>query len=172
MIDAGSLQVGVISKPHGVNGSLIMQLFPGRIKKITGNDPLFIEIDGQRIPFYIEELLSAGTDHMIVKLEFIDSVEEARSYSGCRVFIESKTADEVRQDEYEMLVGYTAVDEQKQLRAVVTGLMEQQQHRILVLDWKGREIMIPIAGEYLLAVDHSEKMIFLNIPGDLLSLNE
>jgi len=172
MVGAGHLQIGIISKPHGISGALNLQVTPGMAERIMEDSPLFIEIDGQRIPFYIEEILLADNDHLIVKLEFIDAIESAGNYTGCKIYIESEDTVGVQVTDLEKLLGYTAVDETKNFRATVKDFFEQNQNRILVLDFDGKEIMVPVADEVLTLVDHTRKIIQLNLPEGLIALNE
>ena len=47
----GGVKAGKISKPYGLHGELNMILDPEAGKQIETNNPLFINIDGQRVPF-------------------------------------------------------------------------------------------------------------------------
>ena len=70
------------------------------------------------------------------------------------------------------LIGYHAVDRDKEFDAIVTDFIDQNQNRILVLDFNGSEVMVPLSDEVILSIDHSEQIIDLNLPEGLIHLND
>ena len=173
MHNAEGLQLGVISKPHGLKGALNIIVNPFAADKIEKNNPLFIEIDGQRVPFFIQELqATVSEDHLVVKLEFINSLEEAKAFSGLKVFLDIKEQKKFANSDLNRLIGYQAIDENKNFRGTVTGFIDHNLNRILVIDFNGVEVMVPIADEVLLSIDDSGKIIKLSLPQGLIHLND
>ena len=171
MHNAEGVQLGVISKPNGLKGALNIIVNSEAADKTDRDNPLFIEIDGQRVPFFIEDLHVASHDHLVVKLEFINSIDEARAYSGCKVYLDLKPDKKIDIDNLNILVGYTATDEGIGFRGIVTAFIDHSMNRILLIDYKGVEVMVPVADEVLLSVDHKRKQISLKLPEGLISLN-
>ncbi len=84
----GGVKAGKISKPYGLQGDVHIILIPVVAQKLKPGNPLFIDLDGQRVPFFMESVDLVGPEQAIVKVEFISSVEEARKLIGCDVYID------------------------------------------------------------------------------------
>ena len=81
-------KAGTISKPYGLRGEVNILLEPEAGKYIEPDHPLFIDIDGQRVPFFVEEVELVSADQAIVKFEFIESLEEAKKVAGCSLYFD------------------------------------------------------------------------------------
>ena len=165
------MQLGVISKPHGLKGALNIIVNPDLARYLTEDNPLFIDMDGQRVPFFVEDITEVAKDHFIIQLEFINSLEEAKSYTGRKVFLEEGTGKGSQVLDPGMLIGYRAVDRARDFKAVVSDFIDQNRNRLLVLDADGEELLVPMAEEIILSIDQKEKIIHLNLPVGLLDLN-
>jgi 16S rRNA processing protein RimM len=165
------MQLGVISKPHGLKGALNIIVNPGLARYVAQDNPLFIDMDGQRVPFFVQEISEVADDHFIVKLEFITSLEEAKSYTGKKVYLEEGTGKGSHEVDPGMLIGYRAIDRSRDFEAVVHDFIDQDRNPLLVLDADGKELLVPMADELILAIDKKGKVIHLNLPEGLEDLN-
>ena len=172
MQDAGGLQPGTILKPYGLNGALNVAMDPEFARKIKINDPLFIEIDGQRVPFFVEDIPGGGDNFLIVKLEFINSLEEARRYTGLKVYRDLKTGSDEAENDLSRLVGYIAEDVTGNFRGEVVDYIDHNMNRVLIINFKGREVMVPVAEGILLSTNHKSRIISVKLPDGIINLNE
>jgi 16S rRNA processing protein RimM len=68
-------ELGYISRPHGLNGSMVLVLdvdFPNQYEKLKS---LFVEVKGQLVPYFIESL-QIRPDKAVIQLEEVDSEEK------------------------------------------------------------------------------------------------
>jgi 16S rRNA processing protein RimM len=65
--------IGTISKAHGVAGELIIRFEAYDAEKYSKTESIFIETDGQLVPFFVEKYLVKDDQLAIVKLEDIES---------------------------------------------------------------------------------------------------
>ncbi|HDS07236.1 MAG TPA: 16S rRNA processing protein RimM [Bacteroides sp.] len=172
MVVPESIKAGKISKPYGLRGSVHLILEPVAGEQIHERDPLFIHIDGQRIPYFVEEWKRISDDQAIVRFEFIDDVALARSVSGCEVFLDPDRVQKSRlaSGDDRDLTGYEASDRSAGYLGRVTGLMEHDMNPVLLVDHKGKELMIPVAGEIIIRVNHRKKTILVDLPDGLIDL--
>jgi len=168
----GSVKTGKISKPYGLQGSVHVILDPVAGKHIKQGDPLFIHIDGQRVPYFVEELTIIAEDQAIIRFEFIDHVEKAKSICGCDVYLDQKT-DPITPSGGESLhdvSGYRAFDQTTGYLGRITEFMEYDLNPVLLVDYHGRELMVPAVDEIILEVDHHKKTIHFDLPEGLVTL--
>lgn len=169
----GSAKAGRISKPYGIQGSVHIILDPVAGQRIQEGDPLFIQMDGQRVPYFVEELTVVSSDQAIAKFEFIDDVGKAKSIAGRDVYLDPDTVQDApspRSDELQVLSGYAAYDRVIGYLGTVTGLLEHDRNPILLVDHGGKELMVPAAGEIILKVNHRKKTIHFDLPDGLTTL--
>ena len=172
MPDPGGTKAGFISKPYGLQGKVHLILRQGTGIGIEPGDPLFIELDGQRVPFFVEEVELAADDLAVIKFEFIDSVEEARSVSGCEVFLDPawKRRPADTEPGPEALVGYLAIDRILGEIGTITGYLPNEQNPLFVVNRPGAEILVPAAGELISEIVHDPPAVFFQLPDGLLEL--
>ncbi len=127
---------------------------------------MFIDIDGQRVPFFIESSDLVSKDQAILKLEFIDSVEEAKKMSGREVYLdqEHKPASVGPVDDLSLVVGYQVRDQRLGVIGQITGYLPNEMNPVWLIDVNGKEIMVPATVEFILKSDHKKQSILLDLP--------
>jgi len=166
-------KAGIITKPYGLQGGVNLILDPGIGKIIKRGIPLFISIDGQRVPFFIEEVEMVTQNHCIVKFEFINDVEEARKVTNCDVFL-----DPVLQNTYPSdmdtslkdLIGYTAIDSKLGHIGTISEYIPQDFNPIFLIDHRGEEKMIPAQEPMIDRIDFPSRTVFFRLPDGLIDL--
>ena len=162
--------IGTLIKPHGYKGELLLKGKPEIIRELKQGIPLFIELFGQLVPFFIEELSpDPSGEKCIVRFEFIESDVEARRYTGCEVFNSTVYQTDSRVEllnvrEYE---GFIVIDTNKYEKYTVADYYDNPGNPILLLEREGNEVMLPVNADYILSVDISGKMIEAAFPDGL-----
>ena len=171
MVPDGAL-AGKISKPYGLRGEVNIILEPEAGTYIEPDYPLFIDLDGQRVPFFVEEVELISADQAIIKFEFIDSMEEARAISGCELFFDSaRTSGPDKQVEnMSALVGYMALDQNKGELGLVNAFVPHSMNPIFIIDHKGNELLVPAVEEFIQRVDPKTRELHLILPEGLSDL--
>ena len=113
MIDlTDCIELGTITKTHGVHGEVILQLNNLRVEDIIKMEQIFIEIDGLPVPFFILKTSQKNHVAVILSIEDIESEENASELVDSKVFIHTgslkKTADPSLHSR--VLLGYEVVD--------------------------------------------------------------
>ncbi len=80
-------QLGHISKPHGYKGELIFLSDGENLINFIKEKSVFIDINGQLIPFIIDSIHPSGTLTAIVRLHDIDIEKKARALVKCGIFV-------------------------------------------------------------------------------------
>lgn len=167
------VKAGKISKPYGLRGEVHMILFPSVVQNIETGIPLFIDLDGQRVPYFIESADPVSEDQAIVKLEFIHSIEEAKKVSGCDVYLDPKyhhTEFENGKDELGNVLGYMAYDKTLGILGRVIDFVPSEMNPVWLIAYQERELMVPATQEFILSVDHKKQSIILDLPQGITDL--
>ncbi len=167
--------LGHISKTVGTDGGLSVFFKAGLTFDHTELESIFIMIDGKLVPFFIEDIsMRAKDDQAVIWLEDIDSVEKARELSRHDIYIDSVQQLSDKADKeitYQEVTGYTVCDIDERYIGKVEQIIYHPGNPLLSIDAGGKEILIPIAEELILKVDHERKSICIDPPGGLLDLN-
>ena len=172
MLVPGGAKAGRISKPYGFTGKLNLQLIPEAAKHIEINHPLFINMDGQRVPFFVMEFDQVSSDSAIVKFEFVDNAEDARALTGCEVFLESLQTLYMQEGSLDLkvVIGYQACDQELGTLGKVTGYIQHDLNPVFLIDYNGHELIVPAVENFIRQIDHKQQTIYFILPDGLTSL--
>ena len=167
----GGTKAGKISKPYGLQGKVNLILSPEAGKHIKTDNPLFIQLDGQRVPFFVEEYDQLTTDMAVIKFEFIDDLEAAQKFTGCMVFLDSMQESTLeRSSEYMNLIDYQANDLILGYLGPITNYLDHKMNPVFLIDYQGDELMVPAVDKFIDQIDHKGKIVHFVLPEGLTSL--
>ena len=138
-----------------------------------------VEKFDQELQDFMDDLVETGqADNRILHFEFIEGVEDARRYLGCKVFFETdarqtdaRQTDSRPADHLSQMVGYTLVDQKAGIRSTVEDYVSSEENPLLIIHYQGSEIMLPMHEDLIEAVDHADRVIYARIPDGLLDIN-
>ena len=164
-------EIGFILKPHGLKGALNIQLDvddPGKYNKM---ESLLVRNEDQLIPFFISSLQISGS-RGILKLEDVDSIEEANKLKSCTLFLPLDNLPALAEDQfyYHDVVGYTIVDSARgrlgQIQNVYTGGNQD----LIQMIYKEKEVLIPVSSDIVGKANHYLREVSVNLPEGLLDI--
>ncbi len=172
MTAQGGVKAGKISKPYGLQGEVHIILNPAAAKHIKDGIPLFIDLNGQRVPFFIESADLVSKDQAIVKFEFIGNVDEARKVVACEVYLDSIHVEESGEDEdiKSLVVGYHVTDEKLGPLGRITEYHPSDMNPVWQINFSGKELLVPVADEFITKIDHRRQSLYLNLPDGITEL--
>ncbi|MCR5278645.1 MAG: ribosome maturation factor RimM [Lachnospiraceae bacterium] len=165
------LQVGAITTTHGVKGEV--KVFPTtddplRFKKlktvILYNGKEFREVKVQSVKFFKQ--------FVIVKLEGIDSMNDAETLRNAELLVERSDAVKCEEDEYFIadLIGLKVYDEQGLLLGSVSEVYQTGANDVYeITDEAGKTFLIPAIKECVLSVSIPDQRMTIHVMDGLLS---
>jgi len=172
MLVPEGVRAGKISKPYGLRGELIIILEPQAGNNIEPDNPLFIEIDGQRVPFFVEELELISTEQAIIKFEFIDSLEAAREFTGCSLYFDPRQQPDQAAKDKDLadLVGYMAIERELGPLGTISDYFPHLMNPLFIVQSEGRELMIPAVRDFIEGIDAEEQTVWFVLPEGITAL--
>ena len=170
--------VGKFQKTHALKGEL-NAILDIDSEFIAEGNAVIIDVDGIFVPFYASSLRPKGNTSYLIKLDGIDTEQEAKSFVNKTIYaLKSELAPFLEIEEEELrgeddLIGYQVVDNST---GATLGKIERvdssTQNLLFILKTSdGRELYIPAVDEFILDIDDSGQRIFMNLPAGLLELN-
>jgi len=167
-----NILLGRITKISGYEGAVAVKLE----KKFTENIPrlesVFLEIDGKPVPFFISEYEYSGTDILKLRFEDYETIEKVEEFVNCNVFLTSSPSGNSIADNPNDLTGYKVLSVDDTLIGVVSELIRNPSQWLMAIESETKkEILIPLHEDFIVSIDHNEKILVMDIPEGLLDLN-
>lgn len=166
-------KIGVFNKPHGIHGELLFT-FTDDIFDRVECDYLICLFDGIFVPFFIEEYRFRSDSTALVKLEGVDTAERARMFTNVEVYFPVEHAEEAGPGElsWDFFVGFRVEDVQHGELGEVVAVDNSTVNTLFVIEKDGEELLLPAQEEFIVNIDQMHRVITVNVPEGLLSLDE
>jgi 16S rRNA processing protein RimM len=161
------LQFGYVSRAHGLKGELMVRTFDPSSEVLFEVDRVWVKRrDGVEEELGIEEANDAPKKEVRVVFEGIASREEASCYIGATLFVFRDDLDAPDDDEFFQgdLIGVAVFDATGARIGVVEEVWNNGPVPNLVIREAGREVVLPMADNFVKSVDLEAKKIVVELP--------
>lgn len=166
------VEIGQFVKPHGINGE-ITATFPDGFsdEEICEFSCIITCEDGIFVPFFISSARPKSSQSLLLSIDGVSSEMEARHFAGKTIYVKR---DEIAMDEdYDGedgayasdYIGYTITDDEQGLIGEIADIDDSTENCLFIVRrTDGTEVLIPIAQEYITAIDTDTKTISMSLP--------
>ena len=164
------VEVGKVVKTHGVNGEIIVELDNPAIIEDT-NEPVVLEIEGLRVPFFIEQAKAVSAQRARVQFDCTHTQQRANTLVGCRVFVSPDLLENI-DDEFASptaLVGFNVIDNNKGSLGTIRSIDNLNINPLMVVG--DNKLLIPFHPDFVTKIDFRKKQVKVSVPEGLLNLN-
>ena len=167
------LPLATARKTFGKGGELILKFRPdvpqNIIDQLNKEEPVFIQLDGIPVPFFLTSIAFRGNDQAMVCFENYLSENLAAEWVGKTILY--KTREEEPLSGGSLLVGYafraTTAGEEKR-RGTVSGFFDYPGNPCLELAFEdGTRTLLPFHGDFIRKIDHKRMSIEFVLPDGL-----
>lgn len=162
-------KIGYVSKTHGLAGEVTINTLP-ECPDLNSLKSVFIERAGSFVPYFLKSVSVKG-DKAYVRFGDVNSIDQASELKGSSLFLPKSERPRLSKGEFynDEVVGFEVVEDETSLGRI-TDIMEAGPNHFLVLDYKGKEVLIPVAGPFIKSVNKSKKRITVDLPEGFLDL--
>jgi len=168
------MEVGKLTKVHGLNGELKFFIRETFEEWMEEQDHFYINLGNQMVPFFVEQVRGSG---VIIKLEDVNTPEEAADLANKTIYVKKALvpaellgASSETESELPFEVGYIIFDKKRGEIGVIKELIEMPMQLLAAVDYKKKEILIPIHEHLIVDITPHEKILTLDLPEGLLDL--
>jgi 16S rRNA processing protein RimM len=172
--DLKFILVGKITKPHGLRGEVKIFPFSGDPASFVANYSLLQLARDERetknfLSSSVERVRVQGKQ-VIIKLESCSDRNMSEQLSGFFVFVRDCDLPELTDNEFYLyeLIGKQIVDTKGNLIGLIDSILEAGGQELLVVQYQGREVLIPSAPDFIVAME--EDRIIVDLPLGLLDI--
>lgn len=165
-------KIGLFNKPHGIKGELSFT-FTDDIFDRTDCEYLVCLLDGILVPFFIEEYRFRSDTTALVKLEKIDTAEQARRFTNVPVYFPKKYADAAATDDdtiptWNYFVGFRVHDIHHGDLGEVVAVDDSTLNVLFAIEKDGEELLLPAHEEFILQLDKQQRVLTVDVPDGLI----
>jgi 16S rRNA processing protein RimM len=171
------IEIGHISGTFGVSGLLKVQfditIPEDKIteKGFTDVEAFYFNINNQFIPYFIEYLVDPLSDKPKIKLEGIESKEEATGWIGKSFYLpENQIEIETEPLPYQDIIGFVLLTEENRKIGMIDDIYQLPQQSFAQITLEEKEVLIPLHEDFIRKIDRQKKIIFMDLPEGILDL--
>jgi 16S rRNA processing protein RimM len=166
------LEIGLLHRPHGVHGDILMEVFTDFPERLQEGFTVFL--GNKHTPANIIRKRSHN-DGLLLGFEGIDTPEAAGMLRNQMVYVQTKDRPVLPDGRhyYYQLIGIQVVDDAENELGTLTDILETGANDVYVVTSKnGRELLLPAIKDVMLNVDISAKRMTVHILPGLLDQEE
>ena len=165
-------KIGIINKPHGVHGELSFT-FDDDIFDRVDADYIICMMDGILVPFFLESYRFRSDSTALIKLEGIDTEQQARRMTNVDVYFPKKHADSLEDDEltWNYFVGFLIKDVKMGEIGKVIDVDDSTINTLFIIEHDGNELLIPAQEDLSVDLNRETKTITMDLPNGLLTID-
>lgn len=164
--------VGKLMKPHGINGEITVLLTAD--VDLAALRCVFLEVDGIYVPFFLNSVRPKSSETDLIS---IDGIADERQAAGlCQSILyalrEEAISDECSEDGLYAsdFVGFTVNSSEKTVGKIIDLDDTTDNYLFIIETPDGRNVMVPVADEYVVDIDTENRIITLDLPDGLLDI--
>ena len=172
MIWEDFIEIGYITKAHGIRGEVKAVLDVHDVSEYVGRKTLWIaKAPGKPEPIEVKKI-HPQDKHSIMAFKDIHTRNEAEALKGYTLLIPEKDLPplEAGQFYYYEILGFTVHDEQHGELGEVADIIEGGLQDLIVMRYQNKEVLIPAVDEVLLGIDREKKQVNTKLPEGLLEM--
>lgn len=157
-------KVGYFSKTHGLKGELVLKELAGHLDLAA--KVLFVETIGGKAPYFVKSMreFKAG---ILIHLEEVDGLDLATPLVGKIVYCDDQFFYLEEELDY---TGYELIDATYGSLGPVLQTDDNGVQIILTVKVEGKEVIIPLAEEFIQDIDETRKCIRIHAPEGLIAM--
>ena len=166
-------QLGYVIKTHGLHGEISVLLdvdFPEAYQNL---ESVFVAQPGSDtlVPFFVESI-AVRQNKAIVKLEEVDTIEQAEALPKARLFLPLSSLPPLKGDQfyYHEIIGFAVEDGQQGRLGTVHDVYESSGQDMIVMHYREKEVFIPINDDIVRRVDRDQSVVHVQLPEGLLDV--
>jgi 16S rRNA processing protein RimM len=172
MNKADCFHLGYVAKLHGFKGEVSLFLDVTNPEDYGTLEAVFIEINGQLSPFFIQEFKLKNKGFAAVKFEGVNSENDARVLLRKNLFLPAKILPQLSGKHFydHEVVGFTVIDLNYGFVGLVETIIDLQVNPLIQILNGEKEVLIPLVEGVVQEVDRANKILKIAAPAGLIEL--
>ena len=165
--------LGSVSKVQGIKGKLIFRLEVDFPEDYAELESVYIESNRKLIPFFIEEIEILPKGFARVKLEDVNSDEDAQRLVKGELLLPIEDLPTLKENQFYFheIIDFKVIDKDLGEIGKVIEHLDIPMNPQLLVDHKGTEVLVPISDHFYTGIDKEKREIYVSLPPGLIDVN-
>ena len=164
--------LGTIFKLHGYKGDVNIYNDNDIPLVYTDIDFFYIEENNELIPYFAESVRPKKKQVLLVKLEDVDSEEQALKILKRKVYLPNKFFPELENiNPDKLIVGFDVIDNTLGKIGKVDFINDKTAQKLIIVKDGSKELFIPFHEQFIKEIDTENQKIIVEIPEELMNIN-
>lgn len=166
-----SYKIGYVQRTHGLKGEVTVAFTPDAPTDWKAIASVFVEQNGQLVPFFIESFSLKG-EKAFFKWEEVTTLDHAKALQGCSLYLPKSMRPKSGRNEFhnDEVIGFTLVDKRLGELGDITSVEQHGAQRFLVFAHRQKQHLLPLNAPFLKSVNKTTRRITVELPEGFLDI--
>jgi len=167
------IELGYIEKAHGLKGEVKAKFDVFDLSEYSHRKSFFLAKKEEPLKtMKVKRMNLIGQGQAIIKFEGVNYRDEAEALKGATIYFPEAELPPLEEGKfyYYQIIGFEVEDKTHGRLGKVVNIIETSGQDVLVMNYKEKEVLIPMTEEFVLKADHEAKLMHTAMPDGLLEL--
>lgn len=163
--------LGTLTRPFGLKGELCAFFDTDNPERYTQLNALFLDLDGEKIPYTVEHIAYRGNNQFVIKFDGIGP-NECREFAQVELYLPLSQLPPLDGNRFYFheVIGFTVIDERLGEIGTCQDFLEVSNNPIMQVNHNGTEILIPASQQFVTQVDRENRILHVSTPEGLVEI--
>ena len=164
--------LGKVLKTFGNKGQVMVSLDVDDPEDYLEMESVFLDLGGERVPFFIETLELKHKRKAIIRFQDISTQEDAEVYIGLEMYLPVSSLPPLEGDQFYFhdVIGFKVIDSRLGNIGILEDILPLPHQSLMQINIGKREILIPLVDEIIQHVDRNTNTLFITAPEGLIEI--
>ncbi|MES2800512.1 MAG: ribosome maturation factor RimM [Bacteroidota bacterium] len=169
---ADCFHLGHVAKLHGYKGEVSLFLDVSNPQDYVNLDAVFIDINNQLTPFFVEQFKLKNKGFATVKFEGVDTEQKAKVIVRKSIYLPAEKLTELTGTNFydHEVEGFTVIDTNFGIVGILDSVMDYAVNPLLSIKCNKKEVLVPLIEGLVKEVDRVNKTMTITAPEGLIEM--
>lgn len=164
--------LGKIAKKFSFKGEVLVYLDTDEPELYENMESVFVELNKNLVPFFIENSSLHKNDFLRVKFEDVETEEDADAIMGCELYLPLSFLPKLEGNQfyYHEVIGFEVEDQRLGVVGKIVSINDTTAQPLFEVLNGNVEMLIPMIDQFLVKIDRENKKVVMNLPEGLVEM--
>jgi 16S rRNA processing protein RimM len=164
--------LGKVVSKFSFKGEVLVKLDTDAPSLYKNLESVYIAVSNNLVPFFITKCYLHKSELLRIKLEDIDSEEDADSLMKAELYLPLSFLPKLKGNQFYFheVIDFKVVDANFGEVGRITGVNDTTSQALFEINRNGTQVLIPIIDNFIIEVDRENKLITVDVPEGLIEL--
>ena len=164
--------LGKIVSKFSFKGEVLVKLDTDDPESFLEMESVFIDMNKNLIPFFIEKSALQKSNLLRIKFEEITAEEDADRILKKELYLPLSFLPELENDQFYFheVIGFKVIDKNFGEVGILKSINDSTPQALFEIEHEGNEILVPVNDDFIDKLDKPNKTLHLNVPEGLIEM--